>query len=146
MGLVLLVFTLFFFFLYARNEGIKSVLFKSLTYLAFLSFFVVLFWPWLWHAPLENFLIALKNMSNVRWGIPKGAMSFMFLGGTVSANRLPWNYILVWISFTTPILYTLLSFIGMITIIGRIKRLAFNIRSSKNDIQDLIFLAIFQVF
>jgi hypothetical protein len=143
MGLVLPVFTLFFFCLYARNEGIKSVLFKSLTYLAFLSFFVVLFWPWLWHAPLENFLIALKNMSNVRWGIPKGAMSFMFLGGTVSANRLPWNYILVWISFTTPILYTLLSFIGMITIIGRIKRLAFNIRSSKNDIQDLIFLAIF---
>ena len=42
MGGLLPVFTLFFFFLYARNEGIKPLILKTLTFLAFLSFFVVL--------------------------------------------------------------------------------------------------------
>ena len=61
----------------------------------------VLGWPYLWEAPLDNFLAAFENMKKFRWN-----GEVLYLGQRVSTLQLPWHYAPVWIIITTPLAYT----------------------------------------
>lgn len=58
-------------------------------------------WPYLWEAPLENFLTAFENMKKFRW-----IGEVLYLGRRVGTLELPWHYAPVWIVITTPVAYT----------------------------------------
>lgn len=70
---------------------------------------IILFWPYLWEAPLENFLTALDNMKKFRWN-----GEVLYLGQRVSTLALPWHYAPVWITITTPVAYTVAFVVGLV--------------------------------
>ncbi|MFC6222116.1 glycosyltransferase family 39 protein [Hymenobacter artigasi] len=61
---------------------------------------VIIGWPYLWEAPIDNFLTSLENMKRFRWN-----GEVIYLGERVSTLALPWHYAPVWIAVTTPVAY-----------------------------------------
>ena len=76
-------------------------------YLAAACILVPAMWPWLWSDPIGNFVQAFKNMSKFRWDD-----EVLYMGRFVRSTDLPWHYVLVWISITTPLLYLALFLVG----------------------------------
>ena len=85
----------------------KSYL-KSFFYLLLTSFFIVLFWPYLWEKPVGNILLAFSNMQNFRWNEP-----VLFMGEYFRADNPIWYYLPVWIFISTPESYLILVFVGL---------------------------------
>jgi hypothetical protein len=98
----------------------------------------VLFWPFLWEAPLDNFIQAFQNMAKFRHN-----PYLIFMGESIRASDLPWYYIPLWIGITTPILYLVLFFLGVFAIIGLHIKNKIMLWSTDQELQDLVFLAIF---
>ena len=75
-------------------------------------------WPFLWPAPIDNFLEAFDNMRKFRWdGI------VLLNGEMVEADALPWYYLPEWFTITTPILFLLLGIAGgTLVLFGFIRR------------------------
>ncbi len=71
--------------------------------------FVILFWPVLWRNPVQHFMGAVAEMSHYHW---KGHV--LYMGEFISADQLPWHYIPVWFFITTPIVYSILFFSGLL--------------------------------
>ena len=95
-----LIFGIIFLKIIVTKVHIKEYLLNSFLILPFLSIFITLFWPFLWEAPINNFIDAFKVMSNYEIEI----LNF-FRGKIISAGAVPWNYIPIWILITTPIFY-----------------------------------------
>ncbi len=70
--------------------------------------FVVLLWPSLWENPLGEFINAYNFMKKIQWG-----GTVLYLGRFIESNNLPWHYIPVWISITTPLLYMIFFLLGL---------------------------------
>ena len=113
-------------------------------YLTLTALMTLVFWPWLWTDPIGNFVTAFNNMAKFRHP------SYMyFIGDVIPSNNLPWYYIPVWLSVTTPILYLILFVVGvaitlqiaLTNLIGQSK--AFWVNSGQ--LQDLLFLGLFIV-
>jgi hypothetical protein len=68
-------------------------------YMILTTIFTVLFWPVLWHDPLGEFINAFNVMSKYPW---EGTV--LFMGRVISAAKLPWHYLPVWIGITTPLM------------------------------------------
>ncbi len=64
-------------------------------------------WPVLWRNPPAQFLQALRKMGHYSW-----YGGGWYLGDYVRADSVPWHYIPVWLSITTPILYSAAFLIG----------------------------------
>lgn len=77
-------------------------------YAGLLAGLVVLCWPYLWEAPLHNFLVAFRNMQHFRWG-----GQVLYRGELITAPNLPWHYAPKWIGITTPLLQLGLSLLGI---------------------------------
>ncbi|GAA4741643.1 glycosyltransferase family 39 protein [Flavisolibacter ginsenosidimutans] len=120
------------------NLPMKKRMAALVLYSALLVCIVILFWPFLWEAPLSNFLLAFKNMSKFRWN-----NEVLYMGHITHAANLPWHYGPVWITITTPVVYTLLFLLGSILIVKNI--LANRLHLYRNNAQklDVIFLAFF---
>ncbi|MGH9311199.1 MAG: hypothetical protein ACRD1U_17615 [Vicinamibacterales bacterium] len=56
------------------------------------------FWPWLQTHPYIGLIDAVRGVSDVGWN---GAL--LFDGRVVRASEVPWNYVPVWLVYTTPI-------------------------------------------
>ena len=56
------------------------------------------FWPWLQTHPYIGLIDAVRGVSDVGW---HGAL--LFNGRMVRASEVPWNYVPVWLVYTTPI-------------------------------------------
>ncbi len=69
---------------------------------------VVLFWPFLWESPIENFTFAFKNMSQFRWDD-----DVLFNGQLIPATEIPWYYAPVWFAISTPLFFLLLGVAGI---------------------------------
>ena len=71
-------------------------------------------WPWLWGDPLARFTeglaLAFNEIIDLR---------MLFRGEPVHAMALPWEYLPVWMSITTPPATLLLSLAGAVTALGR---------------------------
>lgn len=87
----------------------KRVVVMVLIYLLLTVLFTILFWPYLWEAPLENFLLVWNNMKTFRWG-----GEVLYLNEFIKARELPWHYIPVYILITTPLLYSFFFIIGTV--------------------------------
>lgn len=106
MGLLLPLLTIFMYVFQKKKKAIPLLLFVCYTVV-----FVFAFWPILWIDPLTHFVKAFKEMSNYQGG------TLLYMGNIVSTLELPWHYLPVWISITTPICYTLFFFIGIFFLI-----------------------------
>ncbi|GGF04591.1 hypothetical protein [Hymenobacter cavernae] len=107
-------------------------------YLMLLPALVVGFWPYLWDAPLQNFLDAFHKMAKFRWG-----GQVLYMGRMVSAASLPWHYALIWIFITTPVLYVVAFITGVICIWRELKRRGWRVLyGSDEEWQDLLFLGL----
>lgn len=97
----------------------------------------ILFWPFLWDAPIDNFLQAFKNMARFRHN-----PYLIFMGESIRASNLPWYYIPIWIGITTPIIYLPLFILGAMATLKSLFRNYRQIWSTQGELQDLIFLTL----
>jgi hypothetical protein len=67
----------------------------------------VALWPTLWPDPARELLAAFAQMRQY----PNQAPSLYF-GERIAATELPWHYVPVWISITTPLAYLVLALVG----------------------------------
>lgn len=73
---------------------------------------MLIFWPWLWPAPLNRLWEAVANMRTFRWtGLVK------YAGQIVPAPDLPWHYAPVMLFWVTPALILFLATVGLIVAI-----------------------------
>jgi len=75
--------------------------------------FVILFRPLLWEEPFVRFLETFNQMKKYPWG-----GSVLYLGQIIGATRLPWHYIPVWLSITTPLSYLFFFVSGCLCVLG----------------------------
>jgi len=149
MGFVLIPIILFSITIkYLKIRNKKFLIYTSV-YLLFFPIMIFIFWPYLWDDPLNKLIEVFSIMSNygVRWGGYN-----LYFGEYILGSNLPWHYIPVWISITTPILYLLLFVYGFMHVSLRFKKRFFNLTSKKvsqdlwsgdNELIDLIHLIIF---
>ena len=97
----------------------------SLIFITVLIASIYSFWPILWASPILSLKTIFLNMSYHQWG----GTNF-YLGEHIKATELPWHYLPTWISITTPIMYIILFFTGLIT---------FLINFKKNSIDEKLF-------
>ena len=98
---------------------------------------VVALWPYLWPAPLTNFLAAFEKMSTFRWG---GMV--LYFGEFVAATDLPWHYAVVWIGITTPLLYLATGLLGLGLAVGHAVRQRWRLWHDEQGMQDVLFLGL----
>jgi hypothetical protein len=65
------------------------------------------------------------------------------MGRYVHSTELPWHYVPVWISITTPLLYLGLFVVGAVNTIRKIASRRAGLWKSDEELQDAIFLALF---
>ncbi|WP_035567967.1 hypothetical protein [Hymenobacter sp. IS2118] len=108
MGLLLPVLTLGFGALewWARPVRRPALVRTLALYSAATGPLVVLFWPYLWEAPLQRLWECFGSYRRYRQ-----TMQVFYLGQMESCQRLPWHYLAVWLLVTTPVVYSLL-FLG----------------------------------
>ncbi|WP_324673405.1 hypothetical protein [Hymenobacter sp. GOD-10R] len=106
-------------------------------YLLLLPTLVISFWPYLWDAPVENFLEAFQKMAKFRW-----TGQVLYMGTTMPATEIPWHYAPVWISITTPILYVIAAVAGAICIMQKLVSRMWKLYASEEEWQDLLFLGL----
>lgn len=104
---------------------ISQVLFRVGRYLVLTGLFTVAFWPFLWEAPLQNFIYAFQSMSRFRFD-----MDVLFWGQRLPAPALPRYYILAYTAITTPLLYLVLSFLGIGKVSSNIFKALADLKSS----------------
>ena len=133
LGIFNFLFVLFFFLIdILRSDKIKKTyfLFFFLLIIFFISF-TILFWPYLWSNPFNNFSNAFTLLSN-----HYRPVNNFFLGEYVSALYVPWYYIFLWISITTPIFILILFLYGFFIISKRFFKRLINI-NEKNKLNDI---------
>lgn len=111
MGIFLFFLFLFFWLLQSLEEEkfFKKNFLHLISLIFFYFLFLYCFWPYLWGSPFENFFKAFKIFSNYSWG------SYVYyFGEYIKASNVPWHYIPVWIFITTPIMYLIVFFLGLI--------------------------------
>lgn len=77
-------------------------------YLAATAALTVLAWPALWENPAGNFLRAYRSLSHFNW-----IATVFYLGRYLHGYALPWHYIPVWLTVTTPVPYLLAALLGL---------------------------------
>jgi 4-amino-4-deoxy-L-arabinose transferase-like glycosyltransferase len=95
-------------------------------------------WPWLWADPIGHFAQALENMSSFRF-----PFEVLYRGDFPHATDLPWHYIPVWISVTTPPLYLALFAVGAAATAWGLATAGRVLWRNDAGLQDLIFLGLF---
>lgn len=103
MGLLLPLATLY---LYAMQKTRKTI--PLLFFICYTIAFTIAFWPVLWLNPFYHFIEAFRQMSHFNL-----TANILYLGKLVSTTNLPWHYLPVWISITTPICYIVLFLVGL---------------------------------
>lgn len=121
-----------------REEQLKNAVIQIMVFLVTSTVFTVILWPFLWDAPLDNFIQAFKNMAKFRW-----APNFLFRGEMVNGADLPWYYLPIWIGITTPLVYLGLFIAGSFSILISLIKNHFRLWENDNDLQDLVFYAYF---
>ena len=147
---IIIPFIIIFFFIMMLLENknqLRIKLPKITLYIISLIVFTIIFWPFLWENPLENFLTAIEKMSSYPM-----RLSVFYFGEYISSVNLPWHYSLTWIFITTPIIYLILFIIGSLLIVfqlfKRFLELSNNEGSrdpwkSNNERMDIILFIIF---
>ena len=118
-----------------REERKKILAGVPLFLLAF-GLFTVLFWPVLWRDPAGNFIRAFKEMSYYPFTV-----TVLYAGKYMDSTSVPWHYVPVWLSISTPLLYVVFFMAGLVALAGKLVR-----NAKKRDPvtrEELIFLCWF---
>lgn len=117
MGIILLPCAVVFFLAdLVHNRHLKGNLLHSAA--RFLSFTVgfcsmlYVAWPYLWSAPLHNFMEGFRSLANIQWG-----GEVLFNGKYYKGDQLPWNYMPVWFSITIPELFLCIGLTGCVWVL-----------------------------
>ena len=119
------------------EERWSRVLGAGIGYSALVCPLIVLFWPYLWANPLENFLAAFHNMSVFRWG-----GSVLYQGELILATEIPWHYAPVWIGITTPLLYLAMGLLGIGLVVRQVVKQRWRLWANDQQLQDFMFLGL----
>ncbi|MFC1844191.1 glycosyltransferase family 39 protein [Thermodesulfobacteriota bacterium] len=114
----------------------------SISLIGFLSWLTMLFfWPWAQKSPLLNPLHAFSTISKYPW---KGIM--LYKGEFITADTIPWNYLLTWFSITLPEHYFLCLGVGALLLL-KITKDIFKVRNKERIIfiTFLLFSSLFPV-
>ena len=120
-----------FFFLKSlrSNVYLKNNL-KFLFFFIFFTFFlVILFWPYLWVNPVNNFLFAVSELSSAAFLVIN-----LYLGKFILSTNVPSHYHIVWIVITTPLIVITLFLYGAFLLLRRIFIRLFNLNDNLNDL------------
>jgi hypothetical protein len=79
---------------------------------AFIVSLTIIFWPILWHDPLNEFIAAFREMGQYPFN-----PLVLYQGQYFTAPMLPWHYLPVWIGITTPILILIGAIVGILDLI-----------------------------
>ena len=90
---------------YAQSSIRSFIVFGCAT-----GFFMIAFWPTLWHNPLVEFQAALAKMSAYPWDD-----EILFDGTFLIPQEMPWYYLPKWMIISSPIFVTVLSVIGIVS-------------------------------
>ncbi|UOR04781.1 hypothetical protein MUN82_17770 [Hymenobacter aerilatus] len=85
----------------------KRLLSLGLLYVLLTTVFMVIGWPFLWDAPIANFLWSYQHLSHYPW---QGQNLYF---GQLIDSQVPWHYLPVWILITTPTPYLLAALLGV---------------------------------
>lgn len=108
------------------------------SYLIATIIFTIIFLPHLWDSPLKNFYQIFASMAHFRWN-----NEVLYFGQFIRATNLPWHYIPAWIGITTPVFYLVFFITGFTVTLGIIFKNRFTLWSNDEEMQDVVFLAIF---
>lgn len=117
-----------------RNSNLSFLL---LIYLLACAVCIIIFWPYMWSNPFTHIIEAFKHIS-----LHPHSASIPFLGKDTPTNQLPWFYLPVWIGITTPILYLLLFFYGLLNIFKRLSNKRLSSLTNQHLLIDFIFLGL----
>jgi hypothetical protein len=140
LGLMLIPFTLGMLVLEGlfrpRNEAAGRPLAGSgLAYLVAAAVCAIIGWPYLWEAPVANFLDAFERLSRYPW-----LKSNLYLGQFIPSENLPWHYAPVWILITTPLPYTAACLVGVAAWLRTFLRAGLRTLSAPENRLDLLFM------
>lgn len=93
---------------YFLTKNINIIKIFFLTLLLF-TFFLVLFWPFLWENPVGNLIYVISHFASRLQN-----QEMLYLGGEVISSDLPWHYLFVWIIVSNPFHITIFSISGII--------------------------------
>jgi len=116
MGLIFLLLTFsIILFEVLEKENLFIGRLKNIFFSTFLTFFIaILFWPYFWFDPLNNFFHYIDFLKEL------SVFTNLYLGEIILSDQMPWHYLLVWISITVPTAILFLSILGLITIFLKI--------------------------
>ena len=130
-GAISIFIILFIFFLKSlrNNEFLKTNL-KSINYFLLLTFFfIIVFWPYSWHDPINNLLFGFSELLSANF-----AITSLYLGEFILSQNASWHYPFVWICITTPIIVILFFLFGLFFLIKRIITRLIAVDDNLNDI------------
>lgn len=112
LGVYMTVFTLLLAVLeLAQNKEVRSGRFviNVVIYAIVTVALTIALWPFLWENTLENFFAAFELLSKYSW---EGDMRYF--NTWIFSQDIPWHYGLAWIHISTPIVYLIFVWIGII--------------------------------
>ncbi|GAB3574246.1 hypothetical protein GCM10027345_07890 [Hymenobacter daeguensis] len=118
-------------------QGQRLVAALGLGYLVLMGCFVVAMWPFLWEAPVANFLFAFQNMMHFRWG-----NVLLFNGNYIDGTAIPWTYAPVWIGITTPLPHLVLLLLGLGAVLWQVGQRRLRLYATEGEWQDLFFVGL----
>jgi hypothetical protein len=96
---------------------------------------VIITWPYLWQAPLDNFLTAFSNMSKFRW-----EHNILFQGEVINATEIPWHYAITWFAITTPLWTLTLGLSAIVFLLGTFVKNALDQKLNAKDLFTLLLI------
>ena len=128
-GIFLIIsFLIFYLLTLLPNKKNLDNFLLLITFCIACCFFTILFWPYLWSDPINNFILGFKYFSDFPLHL-----NMIFNGEYINSHFLPKNYIFTWIFITTPILYIILFILGYIQILKRFFLKFINIKENDHD-------------
>jgi hypothetical protein len=97
---------------------------------------VVLFWPYLWEAPVARLWECFGNFRYFRQ-----TMQVFYLGQLRSCRELPWHYLPVWLLITTPVAYSVLFVAGAAGVVRKLMQRPLALLRRTSARHDLLFVA-----
>lgn len=116
---IIILGPLFLLFLYDLIEAIRArkniwrALLNPLTVLIGSAAALYVCWPTLWGDPVNNILESYASLSKFRW-----IGNVWFAGSEIEAKHIPWSYIPTWFFLTTPELWVVFGFAGIILLLA----------------------------
>ena len=104
---------IYFLSVLAKKDELKFFP-KIIFYLFFFIIFLLLHWPYLWSAPIDNFFSLIQSAKAGIIGI-----KVLFNGNYVSNHFLPYSYIPIWIAISTPVIHLIFFMLGYFYITKR---------------------------